>query len=430
MEVIYKKACGIDVHKSFIVAVICDSTSIEPKYLRKRFSTFNNSLIEFRNWLLDNDCQNVCMESTGKYYIPVYNALEGHISNVVVANPKWVKCIKGEKDDNKDAKWIADLFKLGIVRSSFIPTKDIRVLRELTRYLYKLTNMRTSEKNRFTNALTVGNCKLDMVFSDIFGKSSSAIINTIISQDEFDDDDILKNIDRRCKSPHEDIINAVTGISFVDAQKERMTVIQEHIDYLNKSIESIRKIIDVLVKPYEGYINFLCTIPGVDRRSAISIISEIGTDMSQFSSHYRLASWAGLAPGCNESAGKKKSVKISRAGVYLKPALVEVAHSAIKDTKCTYYAEKFKLISKRRGKKRATIAIARKILVAIYHMLSTGEVFNPSDLASIETSDKDRVKYTKNNFLQSTKQLFSLGLSQEEIVALVSSQSSNLTPIT
>lgn len=430
MEVIYKKACGIDVHKSFIVAVICDSTSIEPKYLRKRFSTFNNSLIQFRHWLLENDCQNVCMESTGKYYIPVYNALEGYISNVVVANPKWVKCIKGEKDDNKDAKWIADLFKLGIVRSSFIPTKDIRVLRELTRYLYKLTNMRTSEKNRFTNALTVGNCKLDMVFSDIFGKSSSAIINTILSQDEFEDKEILENVDKRCKSSSEDIINAVTGISFVDAQKERMTVIQEHIEYLNKSIDSVKKTIEVLVKPYEGYINFLCTIPGVDRRSAISIISEIGIDMSQFSSHYRLASWAGLAPGCNESAGKKKSVKISRAGVYLKPALVEVAHSAIKDTKCTYYAEKFKLISKRRGTKRATIAIARKILVAIYHMLLTGEVFNPSDLASIETSDKDRVKYTKNNFLQSTKQLFSLGLTQDEIIALVGSQNSILTPIT
>ena len=111
MEVIYSKACGVDVHKTFIVAVICDSTSITPKYLRKRFSTFNNSLIQFRNWLIENDCQNVCMESTGKYYIPVYNALEGYISNVVVANPKWVKCIKGEKDDNKDAKWIADLFK-------------------------------------------------------------------------------------------------------------------------------------------------------------------------------------------------------------------------------------------------------------------------------------------------------------------------------
>lgn len=430
MEVIYKKACGVDVHKSFIVAVICDSNSIEPKYLRKRFSTFNNSLIEFRNWLLENDCQNVCMESTGKYYVPVYNALEGHISNVVVANPKWVKCIKGEKDDNKDAKWIADLFKLGIVRHSFIPTKDIRVLRELTRYLYKLTNMRSSEKNRFTNALTVGNCKLDMVFSDIFGKSSSAIINTILSQNDFEDKDILANVDGRCKSSHEDILNAVNGISFVDAQKQRMMVIQKHIDYLDKSIKKIREIIDILIKPYEGYINFLCTIPGVDRKSAITIISEIGTDMSQFSSHYRLASWAGLAPGCNESAGKKKSVKISRAGVYLKPALVEVAHAAVTDKNCTYYANKYNVISKRRGKKRAIIAIARKILVAIYHMLLTGEVFNPCDLASIETSDKDRVKYTKNNFLQSTKQLFSLGLTQDEIVQLISSQNFNLTPIT
>ena len=417
MEVIYPKACGVDVHKSFIVAVICDSTSVKPQYLRKRFSTFNNSLIEFRNWLLANDCQNVCMESTGKYYVPVYNALEGHISNVVVANPKWVRCIKGEKDDNKDAKWIADLFKIGIVRGSFIPNKDIRILRELTRYLYKLTNMRTSEKNRFTNALTVGNCKLDMVFSDIFGKTSSAIINTILSaltvgnckldmvfsdifgktssaiintilsQNEYNDEDILKNIHKNCKSSNEDILNSISGISWQDAQKQRMNVIQEHIDYLDKSIKTVREIIDSIIAPYESAINLLCSVPGVDRNSAITIISEISTDMSQFSSHYRLASWAGLAPGCNESAGKKKSVKISRAGVYLKPALVEVAHCAVKDKNNPYYANKFNVLSKRRGKKRAYIAIARKILVAIYHMLSTGEFFNPTDLSKVETSE-------------------------------------------
>ena len=330
MEVIYQKACGIDVHKSFIVAVICDSTSAKPQYLRKRFSTFNNSLIEFRNWLLANDCQNVCMESTGKYYVPVYNALEGHISNVVVANPKWVRCIKGEKDDNKDAKWIADLFKLGIVRSSFIPDKDIRILRELTRYLYKLTNMRTSEKNRFTNALTVGNCKLDMVFSDIFGKSSSAIINTILSQNEYNDEDILKNIDKHCKSSNEDILNSISGISWETAQKQRMNVIQEHIDYLNKSNN--------------------------------------------------------------------------------------------------YYAEKFNVISKRRGKKRAYIAIARKILVAIYHMLSTGEFFNPTDASKVETSDKDKIKFTKNNFMQSTKQLISLGLTVDKLQAFITSKISESTP--
>ena len=429
MEVIYPKACGVDVHKSFIVAVICDSTSVKPQYLRKRFSTFNNSLIEFRNWLLANDCQNVCMESTGKYYVPVYNALEGHISNVIVANPKWVRCIKGEKDDNKDAKWIADLFKLGIVRSSFIPNKDIRILRELTRYLYKLTNMRTSEKNRFTNALTVGNCKLDMVFSDIFGKTSSAIINTILSQNEYNDEDILKNIDWRCKSSNEDILNSISGISWQDAQKQRMNVIQEHIDYLDKSIKTVREIIDSIISPYESAINLLCSVPGVDCKSAITIISEIGTDMSQFSSHYRLASWAGLAPGCNESAGKKKSVKISRAGVYLKPTLVEVAHCAVKDKDNPYYANKFNVLSKRRGKKRAYIAIARKILVAIYHMLSTGEFFNPTDLSKVETSDKDKIKFTKNNFMQSTKQLISLGLTIDDLQTLMQSKISGSTPV-
>ena len=419
MEAIYPKVCGVDVHKSFIVAVICDSTSITPKYYKKRFSTFNNDLVKFRNWLIDNDCQNVCMESTGKYYIPVYNALEAFIPNVVVANPKWVAVIKGEKDDNKDAKWIADLFKLGIVRSSFIPPKDFRILREYTRYLYKLTCNRTSEKNRFTNALTVGNCKLDLVFSDIFGKSSQAIVDTILDNDSFSDEDIINCLRKNCKSSREDILSAISGISFTYEQKLRIKLVKDHIGYLTNEINNLRDIINKIIAPYEEYINLLMTIPGIDRNSAITILSEIGIDMSQFSSHYKLASWDGLAPGCNESAGKKKSVKISRAGVYLKPCLVEVAHCAVKDKTNTYYANKFNKISKRRGKKRAYIAIARKILVAIYHMLLTGEVWNPRDLANNETSDKDRLKYTKNNFKQSLKQLLSLGLTSDELINLV-----------
>ena len=428
MEVIYPKACGVDVHKSFIVAVICDSTSITPKYSRKRFSTFNNDLIHFKDWLLENDCQNVCMESTGKYYVPVYNALEGFISNVVVANPKWVKAIKGEKDDNKDAKWIADLFKMGLVRSSYIPSKDFRVLREFTRYRYKLTNTKSSEKNRFTNALTVGNCKLDMVFSDIFGKSSQSIIDIILNNDNFSDKDIISCLRKNCKSSHEDILSSVSGIQFTNEQKLRINIVKDHIDYLIKQISSLDNIIDTLVAPYESYIDLLCTIPGFDRNSAISVLSEISNDITQFKSHYRLASWAGLAPGCNESAGKKKSVKISRAGVYLKPYLIEVAHNAVKDKSNPYYAKKFEKISKRRGKKRAYIAIARKILVSIYHMFETGEVWNPVDLASVETPIEDRIKYTKNNFNQSLKQLLSLGLTSEELINLIN-QNANKLPV-
>ena len=428
MEVIYPKACGVDVHKSFIVAVICDSTSITPKYLRKRFSTFNNDLIRFKDWLIENDCDNVCMESTGKYYVPVYNALENFISNVVVANPKWVKAIKGEKDDNKDAKWIADLFKMGLVRSSYIPSKDFRVLREFTRYRYKLTNTKSSEKNRFTNALTVGNCKLDMVFSDIFGKSSQSIIDIILNNDNFSDEDIISCISKKCKSSSEDILSSIGGIQFTNEQKLRINIVKDHIDYLIKQISNLDNIINTLVTPYESYINLLMTVPGIDRNSAIGILSEISNDMTQFKSHYRLTSWAGLAPGCNESAGKKKSVKISRAGVYLKPYLVEVAHCAVKDKTNSYYAKKFEKISKRRGKKRAYIAIARKILVAIYHMFETGEVWNPVDLASVETPVEDRIKYTKNNFNQSFKQLLSLGLTSEELIDLIN-QNANKLPV-
>ena len=265
-----------------------------------------------------------------------------------------------------------------------------------------------------------------MVFTDIFGKSSQSIIDIILNNDSFSDEDIISCLRKNCKSSHEDILSSISGIQLSYEQKLRINIVKDHIDYLIKQINNLNDIIDNLIKPYESYIELLCTIPGIDRNSAIGILSEISTDMSQFSSHYRLASWAGLAPGCNESAGKKKSVKISRAGVYLKPYLVEIAHNAVKDKTNTYYAKKFEKISKRRGKKRAYIAIARKILVSIYHMFQTGEVWNPTDLASIETPIEDRIKYTKNNFNQSFKQLLSLGLTSEELINLINQNANKL----
>ena len=148
MKVTYQTCCGVDVHKSFLVATIVKTSGgIEPSYQKKRFSTFNNSILEFKQWLLDNDCHDVCMESTGKYWVPVFNLLEDKI-NVVIANPKWVKAVKGNKDDTKDSKWIGDLFRLGLVKGSYIPCKIVRILREYTRYRYKLVSCRSSEKNR------------------------------------------------------------------------------------------------------------------------------------------------------------------------------------------------------------------------------------------------------------------------------------------
>ena len=404
MKVTYPTCCGVDVHKSFLVATIIKTNGgIEPSYQKKRFSTFNNSILDFKSWLLENECHDVCMESTGKYWVPVFNLLEDQI-NVTIANPKWVKAVKGNKDDTKDSKWIGDLFRLGLVKSSYIPCRLIRILREYTRYRYKLVSCRSSEKNRYQNALTVCNIALDSVVSDIFGKSSSSIIDYLLEQSgtTINHEEIASKLLKSLKSKEDAVIESIEGYQMTDAQKYRMRLIRAHMDYITAEINDIDKQIESLISSdpdYDKAIRLLTTIPGVKRDSAITIISEIGIDMSQFCNSKRLCCWAGLTPGNNESAGKKKSVRITCAGVYLKPALVQCAHAAVKSDKSPYYKTKYESLVKRRGKKRAVIAIARMILIAIYRMLSTGEVWNPSDLYKIDMpaplAEKQKAKAIK-----------------------------------
>lgn len=358
-------------------------------------------------------CFDVCMESTGKYWVPVFNLLEDKI-NVTIANPKWVKAVKGNKDDTKDSKWIGDLFRLGLVPGSFIPCKDIRILREYTRYRFKLTCCKRSEKNRFQNAFTVCNVALDAVVTDMFGKSASSITDYLITSDEFDPETCKSFLQKSLKKKADSIIESIEGYQMTSSQKERMLMVRSHLDFVQQSIDSLDSKLDKLIAPYENAVSLLCTIPGVDRTSAITIISEIGTDMSQFNSSKRLCCWAGLTPGNNESAGKKKSTKITRAGVYLKPALVQCAHATVKFSTSPYYKNKYERISKRRGKKRAIIAIARMILTAIYQMLSNGETWNPCDLYKIdmpqEMQDKQKTKAIK----QALKLLVSEGVISPE----------------
>ncbi len=419
MKVVYQTCCGVDVHKSFLVATIIKTTSgVQPSYQKKRFSTFNNSILEFKKWLLDNSCRDICMESTGKYWIPVFNLLEDEI-NVTIANPKWVKAVKGNKDDTKDSKWIGDLFRLGLVPGSYIPCKEIRILREFTRYRYKLTSCRSSEKNRFQNALTVCNIALDSVVSDIFGKSATSVIDYLLEQSDnsINHEEISSKLLRSLKKKSESVIESIEGYQMTDSQKYRMRLIHAHMDYITSTISDIDSMINSLVEPYDNAVKLLCTIPGVDRNSAITIISEIGTDMTQFSNSKRLCCWAGLTPGNNESAGKKKSVRITRAGVYLKPALVQVAHAAVKSDKSPYYKAKYERIMKRRGKKRAIIAIARMILTAVYHMLSTGEVWNPTDLYKIDMPEPLKEKQKEKAIKQAKKLLISEGILDESLLA-------------
>jgi len=409
MKVVYSICCGVDVHKTFLVATLITSQGLTPHYSKKRFSTFNKSILQFKQWLIDNNCFDVCMESTGKYWVPIYNLLEDTI-RVTIANPKWVKAVKGNKDDTKDSKWIGDLFRLGLVPGSYIPSKPIRILREYTRYRSKLVSCKSSEKNRFQNAFTVCNVALDAVVSDMFGKSASSITDYLISSDSFDPEYCSSLLQKSLKKKANTVIESISGYQMTKEQKERMVMVRAHLDFIQNSITRLDEKLEKMVAPYESAITLLCTIPGVDRTSAVTIISEIGTDMSQFASSKRLCCWAGLTPGNNESAGKKKSVRITRAGVYLKPALVQVAHAAVKSNCSPYYRIKFERIAKRRGKKRAIIAIARMILTAIYHMFVTGEVFNPSDLYKIDMPQELLEKQKEKAIKQAVKLLISNGL--------------------
>ena len=415
MKVTFQTCCGVDVHKSFLVATIIKTSSgIEPSYQKRRFSTFNNSILEFKKWLLENECLYVCMESTGKYWIPVFNLLEDEI-NVTIANPKWVKAVKGNKDDTKDSKWIGDLFRLGLVKGSYIPCKKIRILREFTRYRYKLVSCRSSEKNRYQNALTVCNVALDSVVSDVFGKSSTSIIDYLLEQSgtSIDHEVIASKLLKQLKAKEDAVIESIEGYQMTDSQKYRMHLIRAHMDYITAAINDVDSEIESLIASdpdYENAIELLCTIPGVKYDSAITIISEIGIDMSQFCSSKRLCCWAGLTPGSNESAGKKKSVRITRAGVYLKPALVQCAHAAVKSDKSPYYKKKYESLVKRRGKKRAIIAIARMILTAIFQMLTTGETWNPCDLYKIDMPEALLEKQKQKAIKQAQKLLIREGL--------------------
>ena len=415
MKVTFQICCGVDVHKSFLVATIIKTTGgIEPSYQKRRFSTFNNSILEFKKWLLENKCLYVCMESTSKYWIPVFNLLEDEI-NVTIANPKQVKAVKGNKDDTKDSKWIGDLFRLGLIKGSYIPCKKIRILREFTRYRYKLVSCRSSEKNRYQNALTVCNVALDSVVSDVFGKSSTSIIDYLLEQSgtSIDHEMIASKLLKRLKAKEDAVIESIEGYQMTDSQKYRMHLVRAHMDYITAAINDVDSEIESLISSdpdYQNAAELLYTIPGVKHDSAITIISEIGIDMSQFCTSKRLCCWAGLTPGSNESAGKKKSVRITRAGVYLKPALVQCAHAAVKSNKSPYYKKKYESLVKRRGKKRAIIAIARMILTAIFQMLTTGETWNPCDLYKIDMPEALLEKQKQKAIKQAQKLLIREGL--------------------
>ena len=256
MKLTYPTCCGVDVHKTFLVATIITSEYVMPHYYQQRFSTFYNGLVAFKKWLLEYDCKDVCMESTGKYWVPVWNVLEDSC-HVVIANPKWVSAVKGNKDDKKNSKWIGNLFRMGLVPSSYIPSKDIRILREFTRYRSKLVSMRSSEKNRFQNAFTVCNLTLDAVVSDMLGKSATDIENYLLDTDTVDPEHCVSLLRCSLKKKASDVVEAVSGFNMIPEQKERVRIVQGHFADIDHRIAQLDEIISNLVAEYEGQISLL-----------------------------------------------------------------------------------------------------------------------------------------------------------------------------
>ena len=335
------------------------------------------------------------MESTGKYWIPVFNILEDHV-HVILTHPKYVRAIKGKKTDKKDSKWIADVFKFDMVRSSFIPPREVRSLRELARYRSKLVCMRSSEKNRYQNCMTVSNIGLANILSDPFGKTATGIMQQILLSEVFDEDTYKKLIQKSAKKNTGLILESIRDCHIEADQRFKMNAAMSHIDYLDDLVTKTEWELFVRMKPHYSKVELISTIPGVSQLSAALILSEIGFDMNVFESAKHLTSWAGLTPANNESAGKKKSVRISKAGQFLKPLLVQCALAATKNKKNPYFAIKYQRIKKRRGHKKAIIAIARMMLVSIYYMLSAGEAFNPSDYEEFKNPAPRRQALTED----------------------------------
>ncbi|MDR0872813.1 MAG: IS110 family transposase [Prevotellaceae bacterium] len=374
LKIVYPICCGLDVHKSFVVACIASTNSQGvTTYKSRRFSTFTKGLTSLSFWLAEANCGDVCMESTGKYWIPVYNILE-KTCNVVLAHPKYVKAIRGKKTDKKDAKWIADIFKHDLVQGSFIPPPDIRQLRDLCRYRAKLTAYSSGETNRARNCLTVSNFKLDDVLSDIFGKSANAITERILENPD-EKFDVAPFVSRKCKASVEEIQDAVDGI-ICPEQAKKLRIIREHRANLEVCRDKLENAIACAALHLTPHIKLISTVPGVKILSALIILGEIGADMSVFKTSKHLCSWAGLTPQNNESAGKKKTTRISRAGAYLKPLLVQVANAVVKSEKHSEIRNRYLRLKKRRGHKKAIIAICRMLLTAIYHILSKGEAYD------------------------------------------------------
>ncbi|MBO0996131.1 IS110 family transposase [Bacillus sp. SD088] len=368
MDVIIERACGLDVHKDNITACIITS---EGKEIRT-FSTKTVFLLELVEWVKEHECTHVAMESTSVYWKPIVNLLEAEDIEFLVVNAQHIKAVPGRKTDVKDAEWIAKLLRHGLLRASFIPDRNQRELRELVRYRRSIIEERARQYNRIQKVLEGANIKLGSVVSDIMGVSAREMLQSIAEGN--DDLDELANFARGVMKKKKDTLKLALQGYIQDHQRFMIKTILQHIDFLTDQIEKLDKEVAERLDGYQEEIKRLDSIPGIAIRMAEQMLAELGTDIkTQFPSAPQMCSWAGLVPGNNESAGKRKSSKTRKGNKYLKSALIEAAHT-VRGSK-NYLGALYRRTAARKGKKRAGVVVAHAILRISYYLLTREEMY-------------------------------------------------------
>ena len=385
MQVVYERCCGLDVHKRLVVAcVLTPGTSGRPQKEIRSFGAMSDDLERLAEWLAQHGVTHVAMESTGVFWQPIWNVLEGRFSLLLV-NAQHIKAVPGRKTDVRDCEWIAELLRHGLLKPSFVPERAQRELRELTRHRTSLLQERAAAINRLQKTLEGANIKLAAVASNVVGVSARQILEQLLAGER--DTAALADLARgklRAKRP--DLERALAGQV---GPHQRFLIAQHlaHIDFLDEVVARVSAEIEERTRPFEEALARLDAIPGVGRRTAEILIAEIGTDMSRFPTAGHLASWAGLCPGQNESAGKRRSGRTRKGNPWLRTALVEAAQAAA-HTKNTYLAAQYRRLAGRRGRKRAILAVGHTILVTAYHLLDRADTYR--DLGPLYFEERDR----------------------------------------
>jgi len=364
MDVMYERCAGIDVHKKMIVV----SLRIGGKTQTRPFGTLTHELREMSAWLMASGCEMVAMESTGSYWKPLYNIFEIEGLPAMVVNAHHLKAVPGRKTDVKDAEWIAKLLSQGLLRPSYVPDREQRELRDLTRFRKSQIEERARNVNRLQKMLEGANIKLSDFVSDIDGKSATELLELIIGKPDFTVEDVGKCCHKGLKATAEELFKSLEGI-ITPLQRKMFAHVMRIINEQTRQIEYTDSLVEThLTEFYAEAAKALETIPGIGKVSAQQIVAEIGHDMRRFPTAAHLCSWAGICPGNNESAGKRKSGKTNHANKVIKTTLVQCATTA-KRLNTSFFNAQFQRLVVRRGKNRATVAVAHSMLIAIYHVL-------------------------------------------------------------